>query len=92
MMSRDKIRLAMVLLPILDELVEFRESFEDPEYSKYPVVKFEDISVSEFYKKDGRQSVSFQGNLEIPKTLAIEMFKWLEQRTREELEKIGVKV
>lgn len=85
------VRLARTLLETLERAKEFRESFEDQSYASFPIVDLRDINVTE-ERCECRSAQGFEGSLEIPKPLAIEMMLWLEQRAREELEKIGVRV
>lgn len=84
------VHLAKTLLVTLDGAREFRESFEDAKYENFPIVELRDINLTEEHKQS-RRSVGFEGSLEIPKSLAIELMQWLEARVRDELEKIGVK-
>lgn len=85
------VRLARTLLTTLDDAKQFRESFEDKKFAKYPIVELGDINVTE-ERSESRSSQGFEGSLEMPKWLAIEMMLWLEARARAELEKIGVRV
>lgn len=86
------VRRARILLGTLEMAEEFRESFEDEEYTpKFPMVALRDINVSE-EPSDSAKAQGFLGEIVMPKEMGIEMMLWLESRAREELEKIGVKV
>lgn len=92
MKTADDVRRAKTLLATLDDARDYRESLElpDKEGEDYPLAAF-DVALTQ-ENRDGRQSITFEGQLEVPRSLAIEWLQWLEARARGELAKIGVKV
>lgn len=92
MMAAEVVR-ARILIAVLDDAKEWRETFEEPQNALLSTVIFGEIGMTAGAERKGDRSVSgFEGALDLPREMAVEMMVWLEARARDELDKLGVKV
>ena len=82
----EAIRLSALAQAVIDAK-EWRETFEDANNhdNKYDIAHFEDVSLRD--KVRNATSSGFEGSLMMPRDIAIEMMKWLEDRASSELKK-----
>lgn len=87
MMTMDKVRAIAEMVRVHDQAIEWRESFDD---DKQLYIQFGEIT--------GRRQIDgmgegrgWDGDLIVPRTVAIEMMRWLERYVLEALQKSGVK-
>jgi len=87
-----EVRKAAVWLAILEQATDLREAFEESSETKdYPFLCFHEIwnvDRLEGWKNAGH---GWEGEFIVPMPFGIDIFKWIEARARDELEKLGVK-
>jgi hypothetical protein len=88
MKTGEDVRRARVLLATFDDSRDWLETFE-LETNEGNLVIIDDINLT---ADDDKIRHGFDGDLRVPRDLAVEWMRWLHERSRAELEKIGVKV
>lgn len=86
-----EVRKAADLVKVHDQAADWRESFENDKHaSTQPYIQFGEITGRR--QADGMgEGHGWDGDLIVPRPVAIEMMRWLEQHALAELEKMGVK-
>lgn len=82
MTMADAIRLVALAQAVIDAK-DWRETFEQNEGDEHAIVQFDDIDLKA--SVDSGSAQGFDGSLRMPRDLAIEMMKWLEERATAEL-------
>lgn len=86
--NQTQARRIALLLDVLDEAREWRESFDE---TKRNYVGFDNIVSADNLGLNGERG-GWDGAISLPKELAIEMMRWLEARAMKELTELGVSV
>lgn len=87
-MTMAQLRSAADWLKVLDQAEDWRANFAD--HAKTPFIEFRDICTQE--QLDGMGTMrGWEGELIVPRAVAVEMMTWLAERARGELKKLGVK-
>lgn len=86
-----ELRSAVDWLKVLDQAEDWLETFKaDKDAKVHPFISFEDIGSKSQLDGIGDGS-AWNGDLIVPRALAVEMMAWLADRARAELKKLGVK-
>lgn len=91
-MTMAQLRSAATWLKILDQAEDLRVAFEESKETKaYPFLCFHEIWNVDKIEDWSASGHGWQGEFILPMPLGVEMMKWVEQRCRDELAKLGVK-
>ena len=86
-MTMIEARRIAVLLGVVDGAKEFRESFED---SKKAFILVGDFNASDGPPHDDDSREGWEGEIWLPRDIAIETMRWIEARALAEIEGYGV--
>ena len=86
-MTLEQAREVAMLILVHDRAVEWRETFE--ENTNHPIVSFSEIRMMDDLVEETNAD-SFEGDLRMPREIALDMMRWLEATMKARLQKLGV--
>lgn len=77
------------ILKTLDDAECFGAAFREPSEDSRNYILFEDVVEADNIDGDGTRG-AWEGEIKLPRDIAIEMMEWLKKRVKQELSKLGV--